>query len=96
MVQPAPRMVQPAPLSSADIRRYQRQLEEGFDLPDPRYLQWKESTLSTLPQKDPQSGCQAGTCGHPRPDSGLDAKAVQSGITVFVQEYDKRTYGSIF
>ena len=61
-----PHTVQPAPLSSVDIRRYQRQLEEGFDLPNPQYLQWKESTLSPLPQKDPQSGCQVGACGHPR------------------------------
>ena len=46
-----PGTAQPAPLSSADIRRYQRRLEEGYDLPDPWYLQWKDSTMGALPER---------------------------------------------
>ena len=61
-----PHTAQPAPLSSADIRRYERRLQEGYDLPDPRYLEWKDSTMRALPEEDLKSGCQAGECGHPR------------------------------
>ena len=36
--------VQPAPcFTSADVKRYQRRLEEGYDVPDPHYLLWLQS-----------------------------------------------------
>ena len=72
---------QPAPhFTSAEVRRYQRRLEEGYDVPDPGYVLWLESVgvgdhastpssidASTAHRDDePKSGCQTGECGHTR------------------------------
>ena len=34
---------QPALFTTAEVTKFQRRLEEGYDLPDPRYLLWLDS-----------------------------------------------------
>ena len=80
-----PRATQPASdltpphFTPEDIKLYQRRLEEGYDVPDPRYRQWLES-IGSNPEtandpirqpltNDPtpaESVCQSGKCGHPK------------------------------
>lgn len=66
---------QPAPtLTSAEVRRYQWQQEEGYDLPDSNYERWLESVgarpegvaTSDAGEADLKSSCQSGEWGHPR------------------------------
>ena len=74
---------QPPPsFTSADIKRYQRRREEGYDVPDPHYRLWLESVSTTTVDghastsfstvtaspagDDPKSVCQTGNCGHPK------------------------------
>ena len=61
----------PAPtFTSAEVRRYKQQQEEGYDLPDPRYLLWLENvggspaTVATGHGDTVNSSCQRGECDH--------------------------------
>ena len=85
-----PHTAQPAPLSSADIRRYERRLQEGYDLPDPRYLEWKDSTMRALPEEDLSRDVKLANADTLGPESGLGATPARDGTTVFVQEYARR------
>ena len=70
---------QAALFTTAEVRKFQHWMEEGYDLPDPRYLLWLETVGGTrpdsvkssaqcpaVPNKEPKSSCQDGECGHPK------------------------------
>ena len=61
--------MQPATFTAAEVATFRQRLEEGYDLPDPRYLQWLASvgdSCSHNPQEEKvaNSSCQDGTCAH--------------------------------
>ena len=69
---------QPAPtFTSAEVRRYKRQQEEGYDLPDPQYQLWLENvggspaTVATSHGDTVHSSCQRGECDHPKARSWI-------------------------
>ena len=69
---------QPAPMfTSAEVRRYKRRQEEGYDLPDLRYQMWLENiggrpaTLATGHGDTVNSSCQRGECDHPKARSWI-------------------------
>ena len=69
---------QPAPtFTSAEVRRYKRRQEEGYDLPDPRYQLWLENvggspaTVATGHGDTVHSSCQRGECDHPKARSWI-------------------------
>ena len=62
---------QPARMfTSAEVRRYKRRREEGYDLPDLRYQMWLENvggrpaTVATGHGDTVNSSCQRGECDH--------------------------------
>ena len=52
----------PLSFTSTEKRQFQVRLEEGYDLPDPRYSQW----LSTLPSTTCQADTQKSNCRPPK------------------------------
>ena len=63
--------------TSAEVCRYKRRQEEGYDLPDPRYQMWLENvggrpeTLATGHGDTVNSSCQRGECDHPKARSWI-------------------------
>ena len=53
--------------TSEEVKLYRRRKEEGYDIPDPRYLLWLQIEPQNLQSPSgQQSSCQDGNCGHPK------------------------------
>ena len=88
-----PTSKQPATFTVEEVATFQRWLEEGYDLPDPRYMQWLASVGASCRPKHlnhkaqeeaANSYARMGHVGIQGPDSGLAVASVRCGTIVSV------------
>ena len=84
-----------------EVELYQRHKEEGYDIPDPRYLFWSQiesrNLQSPLQLSDQQSSCQDGSCGHPKARQWIKCDYCQRWYhCLFAKVAHRKAYDTVY